>query len=287
ATLAGAGAVLVFLREAKIRTDATLKTMSHEDQRNTLIVELEAQTHLPIPKLQGMSNMDLVLLGLGKDHAFIRGVLLAGKFRTQQGLNTMSREDQRNTLIVELSGRTNQPVAHFQAMNDATLAGAGAALVFLREGKIREDGVLKSMSDDDQRNTLIVEIAGQTHLPIPVLQSMGSIDLVGKAFDSTSPAVVTVPPSHAVSLARGVLLAGKFRTQQGLNAMSHEDQRNTLIVELSGRTNQPVAHFQAMDDATLAGAGAALVFLREGKIREDGVLKSMSDDDQRNTLIVE
>jgi hypothetical protein len=57
---------MVFLREARLRDDATLKTMSADDQRNTLIVEIDGQTHLG-SRLQGVSNMDLVLLGLGVD----------------------------------------------------------------------------------------------------------------------------------------------------------------------------------------------------------------------------
>ena len=42
----------------------------------------------------------------GRQDIFIRGVLLAGKFRTQRELNDMSRDDQRNTLIVELDAQT-------------------------------------------------------------------------------------------------------------------------------------------------------------------------------------
>jgi hypothetical protein len=64
------GAVLVFLREAKIRDDGTLKTMSADDQRNTLIVEIDAQTQLG-SRLQGLFNMDLVRLGLGVDPAVV------------------------------------------------------------------------------------------------------------------------------------------------------------------------------------------------------------------------
>jgi hypothetical protein len=207
--------------------------------------------------------------------SLISGVLLAGKFRTQHELTGMSHEDQRNTLIVEMSSRTNQSGAHFQAMDDATLAGAGAVLVFLRAAKIRTDEHLKTMSDDDRRNTLIVEIGVQTRLPGPVLQGLSNTDLVLLGLGKDG------------SFIRGVLLAGKFRTHHELNTMSHEDQRNTLIVELSDRTNQSGAHFQAMDDATLAGTGAVLVFLREAKIRSDEHLKTMSDDDRRNTLIVE
>lgn len=109
--------------------------------------------------------------------SLIRGVLVAGQFRTQHEVNTMSADDQRNTLIVELVGRTNQPGDHFQAMDDATLAGTGAVLVFLRTAGIRTDEQLKSISDDDQRNILIVEIGDQTGLGRE-LQALSNMDLV-------------------------------------------------------------------------------------------------------------
>jgi hypothetical protein len=210
--------------------------------------------------------------------SLIRGVLLAGKFRTQHQLNTMSGDDQRNTLIVELTGRSNQ--SNYQSFSDDALAGAGAALVFLREAKIRDDRALKTMSADDQRNTLIVEIGVQTKRGAE-LQGLTNIALVLLGLGNEDSAVTLRQPSFI----RGVLLAGKFRTQRELNTMSPEDQRNTLIVELTGRSHQ--SNFQSFNDFTLAGMGAVLVFLREAKIRDDGALKTMSADDQRNTLIVE
>ena len=206
--------------------------------------------------------------------SLVRGVLLAGKFRTHHELNGVSNDGQRNILIVELAARTNQSGAHFQAMDDATLAGVGAVLVFLREARIRTDAELRTLSDDDQRNILIVEIDSQTHLGSQ-LQGLSNMDLVLLGLGKDG------------SFIRGVLLAGKFRTQHELNGISHDNQRNTLIVELAARTNQPGTHFQAMDDATLAGVGAVLVFLREAKIRDDRTLKTLSDDDQRNIMIVE
>jgi hypothetical protein len=154
--------------------------MSADDQRNTLIVEIGTQTGKG-SELQGLSNMDLVLLGLGNrpgfltPSTFIRGVLLAGKFRTQRELNTMSDEDQRNTLIVELTGRSNQ--SNFQSFNDHELAGMGAVLVFLRGARIRTDQQLKTMSADDQRNTLIVEIGAQIRRGSE-LQGLINMDLI-------------------------------------------------------------------------------------------------------------
>jgi len=211
--------------------------------------------------------------------ALIRGVLLAGKFRTHQELITMSKEDRRNTLIQELSVRTNQPVAHYQQMDNDTLASAGAVLVFLRTARIRTDAELKTMSDDDQRNTLIVELDGQTHLG-PSLQGMSNMELVLIGLGKRDALDL-----HQPSYIRGVLLAGKFRTQHELNQMTWEDQRNTLIVELTNHSNQ--SNYQAFHNWDLAGMGAVMVFLREAGIRTVQQLKTMSADDQRNTLIVE
>ena len=86
---------------------------------------------------------------------------------------------------------------------------------------------------------------------------------------------------------RGVLLLGGLRTQHELNAMTYEDMRNTLIVEMTKHSNQPTPWYQGQNDADLAGMGAAMVFLRHTGIRDDAALRQMSVDDQRNTLIVE
>jgi hypothetical protein len=206
--------------------------------------------------------------------SFIRGVLLAGRFRSFEELNGMSHDDQRNTLIVELAGRTNQSVAHYQGLDDAALEGAGAALVLLRTIKARTDEQLKTISDDDQRNLLIIAIGDQTGIPIPQLQGMTSSALVGLALGNGATAM------------RGVLLAGPFRSFEELNRMSHDAQRNTLIVEMSNFSSMPVGHYQALDDAALSGVGANLVFLRGIKARTDEQLKAITDDDQRNLVII-
>lgn len=218
--------------------------------------------------------------------SLIRGVLLAGKFRTQHDLNSMTLEDQRNTLIVEMSGHTNQPVPHFQSLNDAALAGTGAVFVFLRDARIRTDAELKTISDDDQRNILIVELANQTRLSGAVLQGMSNMDLVALGLGKEAQPGVALT-SGQISLIRGVLIAGRFRSQHELNNMSAEDQRNTLIVEMAAHSNQSISNYQALNDVALAGVGAVMVFLREAKLRDDAALKTMSADDQRNTLIVE
>ncbi len=217
--------------------------------------------------------------------SLIRGVLLAGKFRRQHDLNDMSHDDQRNTLIVELSGRSSQDVPHFQAMDDDTLAAAGAVLVFQREAKLLSDDELKAMSDDQQRNNLIVEIDNQTRMGVPQLQGLKSMELVQLGLGKEQPGVNLT--ADRMSPIRGVLLAGKFRSQHELNNLTAADQRNTLIVEMAGHSSQSVGSYQALDDARLAGAGAVMVFLREASLRDDASLKTMTPDAQRNVLIVE
>jgi hypothetical protein len=108
----------------------------------------------------------------------LRGVLLAGKWRTEGELNSMSTEDQRNTLIVELSQHTNQPGGYFQGFDNDTLVGKGAVVVFLRESGIRDVNTLKTMSDDDQRNTLIVVNHSRTGKSGAELQGLSNQDLV-------------------------------------------------------------------------------------------------------------
>ncbi|GAB2829821.1 hypothetical protein [Lentzea nigeriaca] len=211
----------------------------------------------------------------------IRGVLLAGGFRTQHELDTMSHEDMRNTLIVELTARSNQN--DYQRYDNDTLAGMGAVMVFLRRNGLRYDDALKQMSSDDQRNTLIVELDAQTGAGRE-LQGFTNLQLVQIGLGSDLATRGRRPGSVSFYI-RGVLLAGRFRTQHQLNTMSDDDMRNTLIVEMTAHSNQN--DYQAYNDADLAGVGAVMVFLRETGIRDDAALRHMSADDQRNTAIVE
>jgi hypothetical protein len=215
----------------------------------------------------------------------VRGVLLVGKFRTQQGLAAMSPEDQRNTLITELAGRTKNTGDFYQGLNEKDLAGAGALLVYLRGTGSRTDQQIKTMSADDMRNTVIVEVAAQTGLSGQMLQAHSNMDLIKLVLGGrmSGGSGMLPPPSYV----RGVLLVGKFRTQQGLIGMSAEDQRNTLITELGGRTKDTGGFYQGLNNNDLAGAGALLVWLRETGSRTDQQVKTMSADDMRNTVIVE
>jgi very-short-patch-repair endonuclease len=223
-----------------------------------------------------------VMLHAGAQTWFpIRGVLLAGRFRTQRELNAMSNDDMRNTLIVELTKHSHQ--ADYQRFDDDTLAGMGAVMVFLREGHLRDDAALSTMTADDQRNTLIVELDGQTHVG-RALQGFDNLDLarIGLGSDLATRGQV---PGRVTSWIRGVLLLGGFRTHHELNGMSADDMRNTLIVELTKHSSQN--DFQRFNDAELEGMGAVMVAMRRLGIRDDNTLRTMTADDQRNTLIVE
>jgi hypothetical protein len=274
-TLAGMGAVLVFLRRARIRNDAELKGMTVDDMRNVLIVELAAQTGLSGSVLQGMSNLELVLLGLGKPlpggltlGSFLRGVLLAGQFRTQHELNRMSSDDQRNTLIVELAAHSNQ--TDLQALNDFELAGAGALMVFLRAARIRTDAELKTLSVDDQRNIAIVEIDAQLHLGSK-LQGLSNMDLVLAALGVDPVFKTPLPPIRqppGVSGDTAVFDAGPLTSDLPLGGSVH------LVMRRNGDfTFSTHAHDSGFDNidyvisaVLLTASGIAFTFQHAGHV---------------------
>ena len=87
---------------------ASLASMSGEDARNTLIVELNSVTGHSISELQALATTGTLgsLVGI----ASISGSLLKRNIRTSDELSSMSYADQRNTLIMELhqlSGRSH------------------------------------------------------------------------------------------------------------------------------------------------------------------------------------
>ena len=107
-----------------------------------------------------------------------RGVLLAGGFRSEDDLNRMTTEDKRNTMIVACTLCTNQSVPYFQGMSDDELVGKLATSVFLEKADIRNREALHQMTDDDQRNTIIVVNNMRTDRSIPELQGKSNKELV-------------------------------------------------------------------------------------------------------------
>jgi hypothetical protein len=106
----------------------------------------------------------------------ISSVLIVGKFRRPGDLVGLSLDDQRNILITELAGRTNQSGGYYQSLDNDTLAGVGALLVYSRAAKIRTDTEIKTITDDDLRNIFIVELYARTTRTD--LQGLSNIQLV-------------------------------------------------------------------------------------------------------------
>jgi hypothetical protein len=149
----------------------------------TAIARMAHQTLVPLRRLLvflAISFCFSVYTVIGQSTAGngdIGSVLVVGKFRTQEQLNGMSPEDQRNTLITELVGRTKDGVKYYQSLNDSDLAGAGALLVYLRGTGSRTDPQIKTMSADDMRNTVIVEVGAKSGRGRE-LQALSNMDLV-------------------------------------------------------------------------------------------------------------
>jgi hypothetical protein len=123
----------------------------------------------------------------------VGGMLLAGKFRSRDEVNKMSSEDRRNTLITELANRTKDAVSYYQSLNDTNLAGAGALLVSLRESRSRTDPQIKTMSADDMRNTVIVEVNVRTGRSIRDLQALSNMNLAKLVGLKAAPTTSTPP----------------------------------------------------------------------------------------------
>ena len=109
----------------KLRDSDAIKTMSQEEKRNTIIVELGKLTGMTGPQLLPMTNVQLLQLVAGKYlkskssfHTYLTlsqisleglsldGAFLSNSWRDSDALQTMTQEEKRNTIIVELGKLT-------------------------------------------------------------------------------------------------------------------------------------------------------------------------------------
>lgn len=109
------------------------------------------------------------------------GVLVAGGWRSDADLSSMSPDDQRNTVITELAGRTLDLGPVLQGFTDRELIGKAANYIFLLKAGIRSEMDMRAMKTDDVRNTIIVENHNHTGLPVPTLQGLEDIALAEMA----------------------------------------------------------------------------------------------------------
>jgi hypothetical protein len=96
------------------RSLSDLSQMDANDQRNTLIVELNKNLNATIPQLQGMNDTDIACLG-------VMYYLLIQWGCTPQFLKTNTPDQMRNATIVTISRSQNLPIARLQGMDNGAL----------------------------------------------------------------------------------------------------------------------------------------------------------------------
>jgi hypothetical protein len=89
-----------------------------------------------------------------------------------------STEGKRNTLIVEMTGHTNQKREHFWASNNEALVGKAAVTLFLMKNGLATRAQLQRQSDDAQRRTLIAANQKHTKKSANELNKMSNRQLV-------------------------------------------------------------------------------------------------------------
>jgi len=101
------------------RKEAELGSMSDDDMRNTVIVELNKKGLASVGELQGMTN-ELLVHASSSPHS-LEEALLSNGWRSEADLKTMSKDDMRNTVIVELNKKGLASVSQLQGMSNAQL----------------------------------------------------------------------------------------------------------------------------------------------------------------------
>ena len=105
-------------------------------------------------------------------------------WRTNVELENMSRPDKRNTLIVELKKITPYEVTELQAFNnDKLLEMVNLHNRFLERGW-RTEADLKEMSNEDRRNTMIVELQKISTFETSELQGFDNNNLLNKEYEA-------------------------------------------------------------------------------------------------------
>lgn len=123
------------------------------------------------------------------------GVLVGGGWSSWKDAVALDENGQRNTVISVLNNYMKVPTTappetltyYLQQLSDDDLIGRAAIVVLLRDQAIRTDEELLQMTDDDQRNALIVENSQRASLAEADLQKMSDQQLVTTAFETWYP----------------------------------------------------------------------------------------------------
>ena len=117
----------------------------------------------------------------------VREALLFGGWRTKEEVVEMSEDTRRNTLIVELEKITSYTIEQLQAfpsnINLRSLVGVAAIAVFLESRSIRTVPELFTMTYEEQRNTLIVDLNVNGGFDVAYLQGLGDFELAIQGFE--------------------------------------------------------------------------------------------------------
>eukprot|EP00090_Calanus_glacialis_P046780 TRINITY_DN934_c0_g1_i4.p1 TRINITY_DN934_c0_g1~~TRINITY_DN934_c0_g1_i4.p1 ORF type:complete len:3509 (+),score=786.17 TRINITY_DN934_c0_g1_i4:1199-10528(+) len=124
------------------------------------------------------------------------------------------------------------------------------ALLF---GGWRTKGAVEEMSEEDRRNTLIVELEKITSYTIAQLQGIQSNGNLGSLVGIAAIAVF--------------LESRSIRTVPELFTMTYDDQRNTLISDLNENGGFSVSYLQGLGDFDLAVQGFEVQFYNRRDIR--------------------
>jgi len=125
-----------------------------------------------------LSATDIVMVRQFYGNDGLDSVLLSGAWRTLTELQSMSNDNKRNTLIVEMSIHSTNSISNLQGASNNTLIAYGFITQFLLNYHVRSSYELGNMSMDDQRNTVIVELHIRIEMSISELQSKPNHELV-------------------------------------------------------------------------------------------------------------
>lgn len=205
--------------------------------------------------------------------------LLLNGWRTMSELNTMSADDMRNTLIVELNKASTDTIPSLQGRNDTQLTWHAIMYYFLLdEGHTAAS--LAQMSLDDQRNTMIT-ILNIEYPGIDGKQGFDNGSLINLLISGT---ITPNGGSEICADAFLALLINNWRTLGELNGMLYDDRRNTLIVGLSKASTDTITSLQGMTDEQLTWHGI-MYYCLIALGNTAASLAQMSLDDHRNTMI--
>ena len=115
-------------------------------------------------------------------------VFLYTEWVSVSSLWSMSYDDMRNTLIVEMNSKSNQTISSLQAMDDEELAWGALMYNFLLNAGIETSSQLASMSFDDFRNTVISVNQQNTSYSVSTLQGYENAKNLNIAYNWWFPA---------------------------------------------------------------------------------------------------